>query len=436
VLGTSIEETLMMKSSLSAILAVLLLASAANAQSTTYGFDLRFAATDPNLVAFPVDDPTGLVIVDITPGYITFAMDFEPTGTTIHVVNRGDGTIPRTMGTVDPATGDFTSGALLSGDFVTAQTETGLSFDPTDGTAYLTGTDGTATSLYTVNPATGVTDLVASITRADLTPVTLVIDISINSSGEMYAHDIATDSLYAVDKTTGLATLVGPSGLAGNFAQGMDFDPATDILYAAIYTGGGTGSYGTWDTDTGVFTPILGLPMFPDPMFGNGYELEMTVQASGSKTTNTPPDDWDDFRGVHVSGDLDSLLDSDNVDLCFNPGITLFPSEAPVTLDFFGTLPSDSPSDLSVTIESSANTVGLGLTFRFWNFNTNAWETVGTAGQTNNVDTVRTFDGTPADHVDAGTAEVRTRYEVRKVGFVFLFPWTDCVDQVYWTSTN
>ncbi len=146
-------------------------------------------------------------------------------------------------------------------------------------------------------------------------------------------------------------------------------------------------------------------------------------------------DDFNAFRGFYDSGDLDDLLESDDSDLCYNPGIVLNPAEAPVTLDFFGTLPNDSPASLDVTIESSANTVGLELTFSFWNFNTNSWDVVGTDTQSLNTDTVKTFAGVPADHVEAGTGEVRTRYEVRVVSFIFVFPWLDCVDHVFWTTT-
>ena len=60
---------------------------------------------------------------------------------------------------------------------------------------------------------------------------------------------------------------------------------------------------------------------------------------------------------------------------------------------------------------------------------------VGTATQSLNDDMVRTFPGNPSDHVEPGTGEVRTRYEVRVVSFIFLFPWLDCVDQVFWSTT-
>ncbi len=152
--------------------------------------------------------------------------------------------------------------------------------------------------------------------------------------------------------------------------------------------------------------------------------------------TITPPDDFSAFRGFYDSGTLDDLLDSDDSDLCYEPGIVLNQTEAPVTLDFLGTLPNDSPASLDVTIESSANTVGLELTFSFWNFNTNSWDIVGTDAQSLNADTIRTFAGNPADHVEPGTGEVRTRYEVRVVSFIFIFPWLDCVDHVFWSTTN
>jgi hypothetical protein len=176
-----------------------------------------------------------------------------------------------------------------------------------------------------------------------------------------------------------------------------------------------------------------------DLLIAVDWDMAMTINGTAGACSGggtIPPDSFSAFRGIYVSGDLDSLLASDDDDLCYNPGITLFPTEAPVTLDFIGTSPDDTPATIEITIESSANTVGLGLTFRMWKFTgTPGWQTVGTAGQTNNVDTVRSFPGVPADHVQVGTGEVRARYEVRRVSFIFLFPWTDCVDHVFWTAT-
>ncbi len=174
-------------------------------------------------------------------------------------------------------------------------------------------------------------------------------------------------------------------------------------------------------------------------LFKPGWPTSIIVTAIGPSlddATTATPNGFYAFRGFHLSGDLTDVLASDDSDLCYEPGIVLLPSEAPVTLDFFGTLPNDSPSSLDVTIESSANTVGLDLTFSFWNFSTDMWDVVGTDTQSLNDDTVRTFAGIPAAHIEPGTGEVRTRYEVRVVSFIFLYPWLDCVDHVFWTISN
>ncbi len=193
----------------------------------------------------------------------------------------------------------------------------------------------------------------------------------------------------------------------------------------------------------GVFTDLDGNPRFVDDPntldtgVGNCLIVDMGSYEFQEGTTDciVGPVEFSAFRGFYDSGDLGSLLDSDDDKLCYEPGIVLNPTEAPVTLDFTGTLSTDSPSTLDVTIESSANTVGLELTISFWNYNTNSWDVVGTDTQSLNTDTVRTFAGNPTDHIEAGTGEVRTRYEVRQAGIIFQFPWTDCIDHVFWTTS-
>ncbi len=253
----------------------LMLSSSAFAQSTTYALDLRFAATS-NLFSFPVNTP--LVQTQIGPvgglPYTTFAMDFDSAGTTLHIVNNTP-TVSFEMGTLNTSTGVYTSGPAITGPLAGVG-HSGLSVDPTTETFFVS----TTSSLFTVDPITGASTAVGGFTGLTPTsaPIGLIIDIAVSPSGQMFGHDISNDALWSIDKTTGAGTFIGFSGLAGNFAQGMDFDPATGLLYAAIYTGGGTGSYGTWDTTSGVFTQILDLPSFPDPS-ANGRELELAISA-------------------------------------------------------------------------------------------------------------------------------------------------------------
>jgi len=57
----------------------------------------------------------------------------------------------------------------------------------------------------------------------------------------------------------------------------MDFDPTTNTLYAAIYSGDGQGWYVSWDTTTGGITALADtLP------FGVEMELAIRVPAPGA----------------------------------------------------------------------------------------------------------------------------------------------------------
>ena len=204
---------------------------------------------------------------------------------------------------------------------------------------------------------------------------------------------------------------------------------ADDELTSFIY------SWSTRSFDgTGNGTTTMGaLDLFSLNAASTAYYDDIVFQPA---TGGVEPYDWDAFRGFYVSGDLDSLLESDDNKLCHNPGITIFPEEAPITLDFFFDVPLDLPNNVSVTHESSANTVGLEVTTSMWNWITNEFDVIGVDSQTNNVDTVRTYDGVADNHVEEGTGEVIVRYEIRTVSFVFLFPHTDCVDQIFVNASD
>ncbi len=190
-----------------------------------------------------------------TPGLTVFAMDFNQSAQVLYIV---DSTVAAPadplLRTINLATGAVTTVATITG--LGGVGASGLDINASTGVAHLS----TAANLYTLNLTTGVATLVGPF------GTTLMIDISSNCAGAMYGHDIGTDSLYTINTATGAATLVGPHGLAANFAQGMDFDNNTGSLYAYIYTGGGTYTYGTFNLATGAVVPL---------------------------NTNTPPGEWE-----------------------------------------------------------------------------------------------------------------------------------------------
>jgi subtilisin-like proprotein convertase family protein len=131
------------------------------------------------------------------------------------------------------------------------QTWGGLRWDPSTSTLYAMSNVTGGGTLFTVNPATG-----ATTTVAPFTGLTLLIDIAISPAGQMYGIDISNDSLYSINKATGVATLIGATGIAANFAQGMDFDDSTNTLYWPAYIGAGVNSLATVNTTTGAATAI------------------------------------------------------------------------------------------------------------------------------------------------------------------------------------
>jgi hypothetical protein len=244
--------------SCAALLALGGIASTAHAVGTTYAFDLR-AQPNARLLVFPANAPAQTV-VSTTATFRGFAMDFNPSATTLYgISNPGN-----LLGTIDQTTGNFTSIAPITGAGAAETAWSDICFD-TNGTAYALG----AASLYTINPATGVTTLVGAMGTAS----NLFVDLAIDRNGNMFANDIATDHLFGVNKATGAVNDIGATGQATNFAQGMDFDWDTNTLYATLYTGGGTGVYASINTATGAATTLVSTTPW-------NAEMEMAVKAA------------------------------------------------------------------------------------------------------------------------------------------------------------
>jgi len=238
-------------------------ATACPAISQVFALDVRLG----RFLSFPVTSPANTSLG--ATAFTSFAMDFNAAGTTLYAVQYNT-TAPGTLGTIDTATGAFTAIAPITGAAAGEANIGGLSLDPTTNIMYALGPAAAGVNtLYTINVATGNTTLVAPLSD----PAALFIDIAIDNAGNMFAHDIVSDSIYSVNKTTGATTLLGPTGFAANFAQGMDFDPATNILYATIYTGGGVGSYVSINTTTGAATLIA------DTTSWNA-EMEMAIRGA------------------------------------------------------------------------------------------------------------------------------------------------------------
>ena len=231
----------------------------------------EFSGTQQGLHAYLVGDLGTATLLGNPSTSLFFAMDFDPTGTTLYAIRE---TTPRQLGTLDTSDGSFTQIAELGG--TGNEQVTGLAIDPISGVAYLSTAHGNNGTLYTLDLATGEASPIGDF------GVHLMIDIAMNCRGELYGHSIDEDALYSIDPATGVATLIGDSGLNANFAQGMDFNNADGKLYAAVYFGGGNYVYGTFNIQTGELDPLgsndlrgeweIAIPATCSQIFENGFE--------------------------------------------------------------------------------------------------------------------------------------------------------------------
>ncbi|HQV32547.1 MAG TPA: FlgD immunoglobulin-like domain containing protein, partial [Calditrichia bacterium] len=190
----------------------------------------------------PVSDFANPVPLGAPAGAL-FAGDFDDAGT-FAAIDNGTGSLI----VIDTANGVGTALGTLT--VQAGHTWTGLTYDATRGTWFASSTDGASSALYTVDPVSVTATLVGTTTVAGL-----IIDIAAAPDGTIWAHDIGQDAIFTVDPATAAPTLIGATGFDANFAQGMDVDPATGLLYLAAYNNtAGAGELRLVDTSTGSTT--------------------------------------------------------------------------------------------------------------------------------------------------------------------------------------
>jgi hypothetical protein len=176
------------------------------------------------------------------------------------------------------------------------------------------------TALLNLNLTTGATTPIATL------PSVWLIDLSMNCAGELYAEAIG-GNVYRVNPTTGVLTLVGPTGRDLAFAQGMDFDNATGVLHAWTFDLSLVAVYASIDLTTGAATAFPGASP-------NG-ELEgaiKTLCAPSASVTSGPSGHTADLRpsfGFKTTSATSVLCSVDHGTAVFAacPGTTYQPAE-------------------------------------------------------------------------------------------------------------
>jgi len=178
-----------------------------------------------------------------------FAGDFAPDGS-FYVLDYFSNQLVQ----IDSSNGAIT--VIGSSQPMGFETWSGLTYDLTSSTLYAASTDISRSTLYSVDQESGTTTVIG-----ELTGMPGCIDISADNNGQLWGYEILADTWHSIDKTTGVATLIGPIGFDANFAQGMDFDPATNVCYMGAYNNSvGQGELRTVDVTTGATTLVGAFP--------------------------------------------------------------------------------------------------------------------------------------------------------------------------------
>jgi hypothetical protein len=174
----------------------------------------------------------------------------------------------------------------------------------------------------------------------------------------------------------------------------------------------------------------------PDAPSATGVPVVATLgidNVTALGPANVNPQSFSLFRGLHLSGGLSDLFNSDDSYLVLQPGPTLNLAEAPLQLTLSGTSPVTAPSAFQFKLEARANVTGLNQSILLFNFSTNAYETMDVRGATTSDSVVVVVPtGNLSRFVNASTSEVRARITYKQVGPVGVFPWTVRVDQAQW----
>jgi hypothetical protein len=145
---------------------------------------------------------------------------------------------PGTYGTIDTASGEFTELGMIEG--AATPTWSGLVEDPLTGTIYGVNFDdgnfgNAGAALYVIDFSTGHTSRIGLIDGPGLHPVHYISGIAVSPAGLMYGLDLYGQTLIAIDKTSGDASVVESFGLNVQYIQDIKFDPSTGDLYWAAF---------------------------------------------------------------------------------------------------------------------------------------------------------------------------------------------------------
>lgn len=198
-----------------------------------------------------------------------------------------------------------------------------MAYDPVSGMLYaltLQTTNPSTINLYTIDPLTGMSTFAAALQGMGNNRMNA---IGINGQGQMYGIDYTQDRLIAIDKATGLTSVVGPLGFNASGDQSLEYDDATDTMYwvgGIFISGPNVVRYQvfTMNTETGAATLIGDFGSDPLDVGTSGLAIpqsnpcmlpsEIPWMSFSDSSGVVGPTDTDT---VHIAFDSTGLADGD-----------------------------------------------------------------------------------------------------------------------------
>lgn len=188
--------------------------------SAAYGVDL----IGDEFLTFTLDDAANTMFLASSNNREYYAGDFSGSNyATLYAIDNA----AQVLYAINTASG--VQSAIGPSVPAAGQTWTGMAGDPVSGNMYAVSSDCNANTLYTLNISTG------AVTQVGTASGVCIIDIAVDNAGVLYGVDMLSDRLISINKSNAAVTPIGPLGFDANYAQDMDVDPTTNLLYLAAY---------------------------------------------------------------------------------------------------------------------------------------------------------------------------------------------------------
>lgn len=170
------------------------------------------------------------------------------------------------------------------------------------------------------------------------------------------------------------------------------------------------------------------------PTYASDAVLDVYVTVTPEGPVEVRPSAFSRVRGLHVSGGLSDLLQSDDLRLVTRPDVFRTSAVPPVQIQVVGTSPLQNPSELKFTVESRASANNISQRVRLFNYDTQKWEQVDARTMPlSDTTIVVTISTDPARFIDDATGEMKALLQYNALAFTIAPIWQAGQDLTMWT---